>query len=157
MASLVLAKRLEAGIKVRQPLASLSIKHQVSSIKRNKELLDILKDEVNVKEIVFAPKIKEEIELDTKITPELKEEGILRELVRLIQGLRQKAGYLPKDRIMLMVEGPADLKAILEKNEDFLKKEVNAQDIKLKHSTKFDAELNTKLNDWQVWLGIRKI
>ena len=146
-----------AGIKVRQPLASLSIKHQASSIKRNKELLDILKEEVNVKEIIFDSKIKGEIELDIQITAELKREGVLRELTRLIQGLRRDAGYQPMDKIILMIEGPADLNTVLERNKDFLKKEINAQDIELKSSAKFDAELNTRIDDWQIWLGIRRI
>ncbi len=157
LASLVLAKRLEAGIKVRQPLASLSIKYQVSSIKRNEELLNVLKDEINVKEIIFDSKIKEEIELDTEITPELKAEGVLRDLTRLVQGLRQDAGYRPKDKIVLMIEAPAELKTILEKSVEFLKKEVNAKEIELRHSDKFDAESSTKMDDWQIWLGVRKI
>ena len=55
-----------------------------------------------------------------------------------------------------MINGPEELKIILEKNEKFLKNEINASDIELKQSTKFDAELNTKLNDWQIWLGTRK-
>ena len=155
LASLALAKRLEVGIKVRQPLQKLKI--QNSKLKINESLLNILKDEINVKEIIFDSKIKEEIELNTKITPELKAEGVLRDLTRLIQGLRQDAGYQPKDKIILMLEGPADLKAILEKNEDFLKKEINARSIELKQSTKFDAELNTKIDDWSIWLGVRKV
>ena len=43
LASLALAKRLEAEIKVRQPLTSFSVKRQASSVKLDKELLDILK------------------------------------------------------------------------------------------------------------------
>ena len=87
----------------------------------------------------------------------MKAEGVLRDLTRLVQGLRQDAGYQPKDKIILMIDGPAELKAILEKNEGFLKKEINAHEIKLKHSDKFDAELSTKMGDWQIWLGVRKI
>ena len=98
--SQALAARAEAGIKVRQPLAKLKISARGGShayrqagvsggknekLKINEELLNILKDEVNVKEIVFDNKIKNEIELDIKITPELRQEGIYRELVRLIQ------------------------------------------------------------------------
>ncbi|MEK7624322.1 MAG: class I tRNA ligase family protein [Patescibacteria group bacterium] len=157
LASLALAKRLEAEIKVRQPLTSFSVKRQASSVKLDKELLDILKDEINVKEIIFDSEIKEEIELDTEITPELKIEGILRDLARLIQGLRQDAGYQPKNKIILMINCPEELKIILEKNGDFFKKEINARDIELRQSAKFDAELNTKLNDWLIWLGVRKI
>jgi isoleucyl-tRNA synthetase len=157
LASLGLAKRLEAGIKVRQPLAALKLKTKNSKLKANKELLNILKDEINIKEIIFDSKIKEDLELDTELTPELKAEGILRDLTRLVQGLRQDAGYQPKDRIILMLEGPAELKAILERNNDLLKKEINAHEIELKKSDKFDAESNTKLGDWQIWLGVRKI
>ncbi|MDP3052825.1 MAG: DUF5915 domain-containing protein [bacterium] len=116
-----------------------------------------MKDEINVKEIIFDSEIKEELELDTKITPELKAEGVLRDLTRLVQGLRQDAGYQPKDKIILMIEAPAELKEILEKNNVFLKKEINAHDIELRHSDKFDAESSTKMNDWQIWLGVRKI
>ena len=39
----------------------------------------MIKDELNVKEIIFDDKISGEVELDTEITPELKEEGDLRE------------------------------------------------------------------------------
>ncbi|OGG43360.1 hypothetical protein A3G50_02685 [Candidatus Jorgensenbacteria bacterium RIFCSPLOWO2_12_FULL_42_11] len=155
MASLGLAKRLEAGIKVRQPLSELKIKNP--ELRNKTELLAVLKEEVNVKEIIFDSEIKEEIELDTEITPELKMEGVLRDLTRLIQGLRQDAGYQPKDKIIFMAEGPEELSAILTKNENFIKNEINAREIDLKHSDKFDAELKTKINDWPIWLGVRKI
>ena len=155
MASLGLAKRLEAGIKVRQPLSELKIKNP--ELINKTELLAVLKEEVNVKEIIFDSEIKEEIELDTEITPELKMEGVLRDLTRLIQGLRQDAGYQPKDKIIFMAEGPEELSAILTKNENFIKNEINAREIDLKHSDKFDAELKTKINDWPIWLGVRKI
>ncbi|MFA5083965.1 MAG: class I tRNA ligase family protein [Candidatus Paceibacterota bacterium] len=155
LASLALARRLEAGIKVRQPLSELRIKNY--ELRNKTELLAVLKDEINVKEIIFDSKIKEELELDTEITPELKAEGVLRDLTRLVQGLRQDAGYQPKDRIILMIEGPAELNTILEKKEDFLKKEINAHDIELKHSDKFDAESSTKMGEWQIWLGVRRI
>jgi isoleucyl-tRNA synthetase len=87
-----LAERAKNGIKVRQPIASLKIKNQKSKIKNNEELLNLIKEEINVKKIVFDEKIKSAIELDTKITPELKEEGMAREIARLIQSGRKKAG-----------------------------------------------------------------
>ena len=48
IASLALAKRAEAGIKVRQPLAALKLKNG-RNLENRADLLDILKDEVNVK------------------------------------------------------------------------------------------------------------
>ncbi len=126
IASLGLAKRAEAGIKVRQPLASLKIKIKNPKLS-DKKFLDILKDEVNVKEIKFNPKISNEVELDTEITSELREEGILRGLKRAIQELRQEAGLKPGQDIELMLELPEELKATVSRNEKFLKSEVSAK------------------------------
>src|SRR3989338_2135828 len=76
--SLGLEARAKANIKVRQPLASLKIKNQKLKIKNKEDLLKLIKDELNVKEVVWDENIQQEVELDTKITTELKEEGELR-------------------------------------------------------------------------------
>ncbi len=156
LASLVLALRAEKGIKVRQPLNLLAIKNQKLNAKDN-ELLEILKDEVNVKEIKFNSGLKEEINLDIVITPELKQEGLVREFIRLVQGLRQDAGYIPKDIVVVMVETGVELGRVLETNADFIKKEVGAKTLELRKSAKFDAELNSQLDDQPIWVGLRKI
>ncbi len=155
LATLALAKRAEAGIKVRQPLASLKIRNPKSEIRNNKELLNILKDEVNVKEIIFNKNLKEEIELDTNITHELKEEGWLREFTRMVQEFRQDAGLEPKDKIILLVEAPEELNYVLNKFEELLKKEVGAKIIDYKRSEKFVAELKTKFDGQDLWIGLR--
>ncbi|MEK9194270.1 MAG: class I tRNA ligase family protein, partial [Patescibacteria group bacterium] len=157
IASLVLAKRAELGIRVRQPLASLKIRNSKSEIRKNKELLNILKDEVNVKNIVFDPKLKEEFELDSKITHKLREEGWFREFVRMVQGLRQDAKLEPKDAIVLLVQTPEELNFVLKKNETILKKEINAKNIEYGRSDKFTVELETKLDNWPIWVGLRKL
>jgi isoleucyl-tRNA synthetase len=161
LASLALAEREKAGIKVRQPLASLKIKSKNAKLKTaDKELLEILADEVNVKEVVFDNKINPpaggELELDTIITPELKAEGVLRELARAVQGLRHDAKYQPKDKIVLMLELPKDALGIIEASEATLKQMVNAKQVVYKKD-KFDAELETKLDDQPTWIGVRKI
>ena len=86
--SLGLEARQKDGIKVRQPLQKLKVKSL--KLKVDKELLEVLADEINVKEIIFDKNIASDVELDIKITPELKNEGIVRELVRSIQDLRKK-------------------------------------------------------------------
>lgn len=101
IASLALEARAKAGIKVRQPLSQLNIKNEI--LKGKKELLQLLKDEINVKEIGFDKKLGEEVHIDTTITPELKREGQFRELVRNIQDLRKKQGFTPKDRVTLLI------------------------------------------------------
>ncbi len=156
LASLALAEREKAGIKVRQPLRKLSIKNKVLSIK-DKELLAILGDEVNVKEVVVDGKMKGELELDIEITPELREEGVMRDLARMIQGLRGDANYQPKDLVIVNLEVPAELLKIIEKRAVQLKKDVKAKSIEFRKAPKFDAEISSKIEEWPVWVSVRKI
>ncbi len=153
-ASAALAKRAELGIKVRQPLASLTVKSAKSKMEAS--LLDILKDEINVKEIIFDPKLKEDFVLDTEITPELKEEGMVRELVRMVQDLRQDGGFTPKDNVTLFIDSEAGIKSIAERNKKLLMKEINASEIILKRSDKFDVEIDAKFDGDPIWIGIKK-
>ncbi len=111
MVSLGLEARAKAGIKVRQPLASLKV--NMGGL-----YSELLKDEVNVKEII---ELAEEgtVELDVTITPELKLEGQAREFIRGLQDLRKKAGLNPSDTITLTIDTPEEGKHIIEsfKNE----------------------------------------
>jgi isoleucyl-tRNA synthetase len=131
--SLGLQKRAEAGIKVRQPLASLQIRNPKSEIRNNEELLNLIKDEVNVKEIIFGAKTENEVELNTNITPELQEEGLVRDFVRSIQVKRKEMGLTPKDKIRITVglssEALAKEGKIVEKYADQIKKQVIAEEI----------------------------
>ncbi|MDP3948742.1 MAG: class I tRNA ligase family protein [bacterium] len=153
IASLSLAKRAEAGRKVRQPLALLKIK---PTLKIRVEEYITLKEEVNVKKVEADPKISGEVELDIVITPELREEGILRDLKRAIQELRQEAGLKPGKEIELMLSLPEELKQIVSRNEKFLKSEVSAKVINYRRSEKFGAESETKIDGVPVWIGIKK-
>ena len=85
----------EAQIKVRQPLAKL--------VYAGEELDDfyeqIIMEEVNVKSVEHG----EALALDKTLTPELLEEGKIRELIRFVQAARKKAGLNVDDRIRLMV------------------------------------------------------
>lgn len=93
--ALALAERAANAIKVRQPLAVLKIKNTKSKIQNEDELLLLIKEEVNVKNIIFDGNIANEAELDIKITKELKEEGQKRELIRNFKDLRKTAGLAP--------------------------------------------------------------
>jgi isoleucyl-tRNA synthetase len=149
--NLALAERSKAGIKVRQPLSNL----QISNKQLEKELIELIKEEVNVKNISFGDKL----ELDQKITAELKEEGILREVARFIQGMRKKAGYKPSHKILVQFNGDISLNAILEKNSQIILKEIKAEKFILRPQLKdiFDIELETKVDNQKLWLGIKKI
>jgi len=141
IAALALAKRAEAGIKVRQPLAELKIKTRL-----NKDLLELIKQEVNVKKVSFSLLIKDKIELDTKITEELKREGEYRELVRNVNGIRKKMGLTPKDEVI--IESAFDV--INRKN--FLK-EIRAKEYIVKDGT--DGE-EIEINGKKYYIKIRK-
>ncbi|MBI3114720.1 MAG: class I tRNA ligase family protein, partial [Candidatus Harrisonbacteria bacterium] len=154
LASIGLAKRAEAGIKVRQPLQKLKVKSE--KLKVLEGLTDILKDEVNVKEVVVDVKMKDEAELDTTITTELRNEGFFRELTRMVQDLRQAADYKPGEPAILSAELPEVLRRVVEEKLKEFKNETSLSAVELKRSEKFDAEISTKVEEEDVWLGIRR-
>ena len=64
----------------------------------------IIKDEVNVKEVTFEKSTGWEVEIDTELTPELEQEGYLREFIRNIQQMRKTSGLTPSDTPTLVVQ-----------------------------------------------------
>jgi isoleucyl-tRNA synthetase len=130
--NLALAERTAKGIKVKQPLASLKIKNEKSKIKGENDLLDLIKDEVNVKKIIFDGGIEKEVELDTNITEELKNERILREIIRTVQAERKEQNLVPQDKISVELYAPEAEKLLIEKNKEFLLKEFRATEIFVK-------------------------
>ena len=100
--TLGLEARQKAGIKVRQPLTSLKLK--VASGKLSSEYIELIKDELNVKEFVVDNSIANEVELDTNITSALKAEGEYREFMRELQDERKKMGLNPNDKMPLSIE-----------------------------------------------------
>jgi isoleucyl-tRNA synthetase len=97
--SIALELRTKANIKVRQPLATLHCNIEIGT-----EYATIIADEINVKEIALDSTMEERARLDTTITPELKKEGDVRELIRAIQELRKTQGLNPQDRVILHVD-----------------------------------------------------
>ena len=88
--SLALEARSKANIKVRQPLAKLEIKNALPA-----EYLNIIKDELNVKEVVVNPQLESEVKLDATLTPELIEEGKVRDALRMVQEWRKEKNLKP--------------------------------------------------------------
>jgi len=110
--SLALEQRQRANIKVRQPLARLKIKSQNAKLER--EYLELIRDEVNVKEIIHDSEISLDIELDTEITPKLAEEGAVRDVIRSIQDWRKEQGLNPRDSVEYTI--PEEMKNIFLRN-----------------------------------------
>jgi isoleucyl-tRNA synthetase len=121
-----LAIRAKSGVKVRQPLASFTYTDEFtnseSAVALSEGFLQIIKEELNVKEV----KKGTELSLDTNLTTELKEEGIVRDIIRGAQEARKNAGLVPSDDIVFIVSASAETVGVLQKNEEMLKKPIQA-------------------------------
>ena len=120
-----LSLRALAGLKVRQPLAKLTYYGE----DLGEELEEIIKDEVNVKEIVRTSENGEAVTIDTNLTPELKREGMMREVVRHVQSARKQIGLNVDDRIVLSLSTTDDelLKAINEHEQTIMTETLAAE------------------------------
>lgn len=101
-----LAKRAEAKIKVRQPLASATIH---SNSRLNEQLQAIIAEELNVKSVNQKQAESTAVELDLNITESLKNEGIARDIIRNVQAARKEAGLEVENRIKLSVTSPSGM------------------------------------------------
>jgi isoleucyl-tRNA synthetase len=146
-----LAKRAEVKIKIRQPLSEL----RVTGYELQKDYLDLIKDELNVKNIACKKGSGElSVEFDINLTDDLKAEGILRELTRTINGLRKDAGLTIDDFIKLEYNTiDEQISRVFEKYSVELKKAVLAKEI----SQSDESLEKVKINDSEVGLKITKV
>ena len=124
-----LEARTTAKINVRQPLAKLKVKGQffIFESPNSVQLLDLIKDEVNIKEVVQDSSIEKDFDLDTVITPALKEEGEFRELLRKVQDMRKEKGLSVGDKAILIASN--NLKATISKYGNEIQKLANISSI----------------------------
>ena len=138
-----LAERAKAGIKVRQPLAELDVTAKLMAL--SPEMVEIIEEEVNVKAVKFthdpaatSPVLK----LDTAITPELKSEGLMREVIRQVQEARKSAGLDVDDRIDLGVKSDdADINKAIKTHAAEIQAETLAKSLNTAEEYTFETEV----------------
>ena len=92
--------------------------------------------------------------LDTNLTPELLEEGFVREIISKIQTMRKEAGFEVMDRIAVSYQGNEKIAGIFKKNEAIIKAEVLADEILEEQTIGYVKEWS--INGEQVTLGVEK-
>ncbi len=109
----ILAERSKAGIPVRQPLATAWVR----ALPRGEEYRAIIRERANVERVEEDDTLGPAggARIDTVLTPELKEKGMLREFIRAVQDARKKEGLQPKDGVTLRVHARDSLKVFFEK------------------------------------------
>ena len=151
-----LSKRASEGIKVRQPLASVKLVNTISQdtpAEVAQFLIDIAKDELNVKSVEIVTDSESEsaqpsVVYDLTITPELKSEGLMREIVRHVQSARKQAGLQIDDRIVLSISSDdSEISQAIDTFADVIKSETLAVELNsaADESEKYDAKIEGKL------------
>ena len=151
-----LSKRASEGIKVRQPLASVKLINTISQdtpAEVAQFLIDIAKDELNVKSVEIVTDSESEsaqpsVVYDLTITPELKREGLMREIIRHVQSARKQAGLQIDDRIVLSISSDdSEISQAVDAFADVIKAETLAVELNsaADESEKYDAKIEGKL------------
>lgn len=143
--------RAEVGIKVRQPLSELQITND--ELRKETGLLELIKNEVNVRVVTFGTGMK----LNTILTPELREEGMVREVIRNIQEMRRDLGLTPGQKIRAQFSAmPNALDEVLDRWKKTIMRDAGVKTFILTGKRVFAAERELKFDDTTLWMGIKK-
>ena len=190
IASMGRGARSKAGIKVRQPLASVMVKARTAT---EEEYLELIKpqvlEELNIKEIKgldddLAARVESlagskdqtdgvfdagdnrwvaieggyMVALDTRITAELKEEGMARELVHGIQNLRRAADFELTDRIVAYYQAPEEITSVLTGSfADYIRQETLTEELVAGPPPEEAKAETAKVDGMEVILGVRRV
>lgn len=150
-----LAARDSAGIKIRQMLASASFKGGGDLEAAYK---DILLAELNLQEIKWqGGEGNIEVELDTNITPALRQEGYKRELIRTVNLLRKQAGLTIADKVEIYLAGDEKELAWLETSGAEVKKATLALSLNFGKADEEAVSKEMALENGKIMVAIKHI
>ncbi len=132
--------RYKEKVSLKQPLSKGIVS---SERKLNEELSEIIAHQLNVKKIVWKTGTLQ-VDLDTRITPELEAEGLAREISRKVQAERKQAQLVKSDRIDLLITASAPLLKKLESQKEFIQKRTNA----------FSLNFSEKKKEGYLWSSV---
>ncbi|HRN97417.1 MAG TPA: isoleucine--tRNA ligase [Candidatus Saccharibacteria bacterium] len=142
-----LSIRAKERIKVRQPLASVTIQTMGEFV----DFAEILREELNVKDVLQGS----EFSLDLEITPELKSEGLSREVIRHIQAARKDAGLNVDDRIKLsLTTDNNELKDAIKTHQQVITDETLATN--LSDSADYEYSASVKVDGAELAVSLQK-
>lgn len=121
--SSALEKRAQAKMKIRQPLAKVT----VGAL--NEAYKSLVLEEVNVKEVVVDESLGEEVILDTELTSALEQEGYVRELIRFVQGHRKTKDLNPQDTAVLVINTNNEGEQLVNQFSEDIKNTANISEI----------------------------
>ena len=116
---------------------------------------DLLIDTAQSEEFAAQSDGRITVVLDKRLSPELIEEGFVREIVSKVQTMRKEAGFEVMDRIAIYADGNEKIAGILKNNEDAIKKDVLCDDIITGRMDGYSKEW--KINSEKVTLGVKKL
>jgi len=143
---------IEQQVKVRQPLSTL--RYYGRQLDTNLE--EIIAEEVNVKKVTFMGESEQvQVELDKQITPVLKREGMMREVVRNIQNARKQAGLNVDDRIVLSLSTTdKELRQAIEEHKQVITSETLADNLSFDHT--YENETSCSIEDAPLTVSLEK-
>ena len=124
---------------------------------QTKELLELIKKQLNVKKLEITTGNELSVDFDTAMTPELEAEGYAREISRQIQAFRKELGLEKSDWINLQLITDEEFKKILEKKIEFIKERTNSKKIIFESKERFKKNIEFKVKEKRGVIGIAEI
>ena len=152
-------KEILAGLDGQKAMAEINEKGNLTiTVDGNEEVLE--KDDLLIEAAQMEGYISDTdhgitVVLDTNLTPELIEEGFVREVISKIQTMRKDAGFEVMDHICVSMQDNDKIADIVKKNEEQIKSEVLANETKYDGAVGFTKEWN--INGEKVMLGVEKM